>query len=72
MREIVAMSKMPNNDAMNLLDSTILYLCKDISQAQYITDVAHIRLNMSEDYQDAGSQLVDWLLMCMQENYEET
>jgi hypothetical protein len=58
---LVSLHRMPHHFATDLLSSALLYLTGQCDLESHINAVAHIRLTMDPDYQDATAALAGWL-----------
>lgn len=58
---IVSTCHMPREIAEGLLSSSILYATGQCKHAEYVASVAHLRLSLGEDWQDASAMLAGWL-----------
>ncbi len=58
---IVAANRMPDEHATALLSSAVLFATGQCDLANFADAVAHTRLAIPEDCQDATAQLAGWL-----------
>lgn len=58
---IVDQHKMPSEQAIALLSSAILFVTGQCDMENFATAVAHTRLCIPEDFQDATAALAGWL-----------